>query len=194
MARKKLRVTPSQAQARRKLYKLSRRYQAAKAAQAPPTPPPEGGTDSFGALGWHVPIEAVEALSAKVTHLGTDIMKMLPPDYEVGMDLKDWSGLKAQQIEFKTDYAGFSTTWAGWVADHYGDLSRTGAEPVQEFENFEKNYNEYLRQYQEDWGGTTTAIKSKEDTDRGAFLEAASALKWVAIAVVGYLAYKSVKT
>lgn len=93
---------------------------------------------SFGALGFFVGMDDVEALDAKIRNLETDV------DAITSRAAKNNAEAVAQ-AELIAKFAPYKGRWRGWVKDHYSTLSRTGAGAVQDFEAFQAEYNELLR-------------------------------------------------
>ncbi len=136
---------------------------------------------SFGALGFFVPMEAVEKLDGKIRNLDTDIGRVTnqPP--------KDNAHL-IEQATLLANWAPFKFGWKSWLADHYSTFSRTGPTPVTEFEDQQSQYNEFRRRTAE--LGTTSATVSEQDVSKagGPGAEVTSTIKFVSVAIVAIVA------
>lgn len=170
---------------------------ALRHAKAPENAPAKRpGQDRFGASGWFVPIEAVEGLNQSIMHLSSEIDLMEPKPFELGDDVSSLFHLG----QFKIEWAQFRVKWVGWMATKCKPVFPTseticgfGESDVSEFRSFEQGYNEFRRRAVEEFGLKTSTKKSEEQVKTGALEETASAVKWVAIAVLAYLGFQALK-
>ncbi len=134
---------------------------------------------SFGALGFFVPMEAVEQLDSKIRNLHTDILRVTSEPVKSNTQAVD-------NARLLSSWAPFVTGWKIWLADHYSTLSRTGEGAVTEFEQQQSEYNELLRRTAA--LGSTSATVSKQDVLESGGTEITSTIKFASVAVIAIVA------
>lgn len=144
-----------------------------------------------GALAWFVGMDNIEGLDAMVRNLHTDVLAVeLGPAPNPVTDpdgFGAWLEADRWVSAFRWKWVAFSTAWGQWVDDHYSTLSRTGEDAVQQFEQFQSQYNEHLRTFTEEFPGETKAEKS-EQKPTGGTTEIPSTIKWASAAVIAVAA------
>ena len=144
------------------------------------------GGARFGALGGLVVTVAdMEQLDAKIRNLNTDVFAAELPPPPSG-DLEATSAHIDRVVwlmGFRWSWTSFRVRWNAWV-DSHGTFEWLEDSP-QEFGEFQRQYNEFLRQFREGLGNkATSATKAKPEEKEPDAADVAGAVKFASLAVV----------
>lgn len=162
-----------------------------------------------GVVEFFVSMDDINLLTERMAQLNTDVIDFRIPELTcepgtegcLAEDFLNQFYLQRELNAFKWRWTAFYVAWLEWVDDHYNHLSRLGAEPVQEFEQYQRNYNELLRQYNADFArhGATTeapkydAIGPGRDATVKQVTDTLSLIAFAVVAVAGVVALRTVK-
>jgi len=132
------------------------------------------GRTSFGQVGpegaveWFVSMLDINRHAEVMNALNTDVLNFVMPVTDCHEETIECAKRKVDNFHlvrsytaFKWKWTAFYLQWDEWVTNHYSQFSRLGQEPVQEFEAYQRNYNELRREYLDSFG----KLGAKTDTE-----------------------------